>query len=151
MAPRGPLPRRRRGGRESTSARWQPRQAAITLADVTERIILPAGVVALDMNPDSIWVDVDSLGPPLTPVVLDHSVSFRDRYGPVGPTRVTPDSVTVEGARSVIALVDRWRTARFTLDNLKAPVDMTVPMSVSDRYPLAVTPPEVRVQMDVQW
>ena len=82
-------------------------------------------------------------------MVLDHSVSFRDRYGPVGPTRVTPDSVTVEGARSVIALVDRWRTARFTLDNLKAPVDMTVPMSVSDRYLLAVTPPEVRVQMDV--
>ena len=128
-----------------------PGSPAITLPDVVERLNLPAGVTATDVNPDSILIAVDSVGTRRVPVVLDQHVTFRDRYGPVGPTLVTPESVLVEGARSVLDMVVAWKTHPLMLENVKAPVDRDVPLLPSDRYLLTVSPSEVRVQIDVQW
>lgn len=128
-----------------------PGQEAITLPDVAERLGIAGGVQALGMTPDSILVAFDSLAERRVPVVLDYVATFRDRYGPVGPAVAIPDSVTLSGAASVLAATDSWRSARSVFDNLKSPVDVTVPMAESDRYRIDVSPREVRLRLDVQW
>lgn len=127
------------------------RQTTLTIADVVDRLGLPGGIQILDMKPDSISVLFDSLSQKKVPVVLDHTVSFKERYGPVGPTIITPDSILIEGARSVIAPIESWPTTRMTFEDLKAPVDAMVPLAESDRFQLLLQPSEVNVRMDVQW
>lgn len=128
-----------------------PNQGAITLNDIAERMNIPPGVQILDMKPDSIVVSFDTLGFRKVPVLLDYSATFRERYGRVGPVVVSPESVIIEGAASVLSTIDSWKTTRVVLENLKASVDMTVPLLYSDRYLIAVSPSEVHVKMDVQW
>ncbi len=129
----------------------QQGQSAITLLDVAERLGIPGGVEPLDMNPDSIIVAFDSLVERKVPVALNIAASFRDRYGQVGPARATPDSVTLRGARSVLAGMQSWPTVRTTFENLKAPVDVTIRLAESERYQVEAFPPEIRLRMDVQW
>lgn len=128
-----------------------PGQSTITMTDVVERLALPGGVQSLDMNPDSIIVAFDSLAERRVPVVLDYSATFRDRYGQVGPAVATPDSVTLSGAASVLAAINAWRTAPAVFKDLKAPVEVTMPLAESDRYQIAVMPREIRLRIDVQW
>jgi hypothetical protein len=129
----------------------QAGQSSITIFDVVERLGIPGGVQPLDMNPDSIIVAFDSLAERRVPVKLDYAVTFRDRYGPVGPATATPESVTLRGARSVLAAMKQWKTAPVVFENLKAPLDMPVRLAESDRYQVEVSPQEVRLRMDVQW
>jgi YbbR domain-containing protein len=129
----------------------QPGQSTITMPDVVERLGLPGGVQPVDMNPDSIIVAFDSLAERRVPVALDYVAMFRDRYGQVGPAVATPDSVTLSGAASVLAAIDSWKIAPAVFENLKAPLEVTVPLAESDRYQISVSPREVRLRIDVQW
>lgn len=128
-----------------------PQQGVITLNDVAERMTIPPGIQILDMKPDSVFVSYDTLGFRKVPVVLDYTASFRERHGQVGPVAVSPESVVIEGATSVLATIDTWKTSRVVLDNLKAPVELTVPLLESDRYLVTPNPSEVTVKLDVQW
>ncbi len=126
-------------------------QPAITVADVVERLNIPPGIQAVGMVPDTIGIAYDSLRFKRVPLLLDYTATFKERYGQVGVAQVIPDSVSIEGAQSILAGITFWKTAHVTFENLKAPVDLTVPVAESDRYQLSVTPPEARVQIGVQW
>ncbi|MFN0157275.1 MAG: hypothetical protein ACKVRP_04285 [Bacteroidota bacterium] len=128
-----------------------PRQTTITVNDVVDRLNIPTGIQAMEMKPDSISVEYDSLGWKKVPVTLDYTTSFSERYGPVGQMIVTPESVLIEGARSILAEIDSWPTVRMQFDDLKAPVDAMAALLESSRYQLAFNPSGVNVRLDVQW
>jgi hypothetical protein len=44
-----------------------------------------------------------------------------------------------------------WSTEQVVLENLRAPVDRTVPVAIPRRHRLEVYPAEVRLRLDVQW
>lgn len=133
-------------------ASLSPDQGVITIHDIAERMgISGGGVQAVDMKPDSIIVAFDSIAFKKVPVVLQYRSTFRDRHGQVGPIVVTPDSVELVGARSVIASIEDWHTQFAEFTDLKGPVDITVPLQVSERYAIGLSPAEVNVQIDVQW
>jgi hypothetical protein len=126
-------------------------QTAITLPDVAERLGIPGVIQALDMYPDSIMVAFDSLAERRVPVELNYAVTFRDRYGQVGAAVAIPESVTLRGARSVLAMIGSWPTLPSLFEDLKDPIDIPVRLAESDRYQIDVEPREVRMRMDVQW
>lgn len=128
-----------------------PGQWIITGADVIDRLSIPAGVELIAMVPDSIPVAFDSLASRRVVVVPDLAVTFRDRYGRVGPVQVEPESVTVSGASSVLAAITSWKTATAVYRDLKAPLDVTVPVAPAERHQLEITPASVRIRMEVQW
>ncbi|MCZ6776348.1 MAG: CdaR family protein [Ignavibacteria bacterium] len=125
-------------------------QNALTLNDIAENLNLPAGIQPLDMKPDSIYILLDSQTQKRVPVILDHTVTFREGYGQVGNTIVTPESVTIGGAKSLLQRIDLWATTRISFENLKAPVDTDVPLAESASYMLSFSPPSVHVRINVQ-
>ena len=127
-----------------------PGNKPITLNDVAERIALPRGVQLLDVKPDSVRVELDRAGRRRVPVVLDCIASFREGYGQVGPTAVTPDSVTITGAESLLRNIDSWKTAHRVFENLSVPVDAALPLAPPGPHVLTFSAPSVRVSIGVE-
>ncbi len=127
-----------------------PTQNAFTLNDIAENLNIPAGIQPLDMKPDSIFIQLDSDAQKKVPVILDHTISFREGYGQVGDPVVRPESVVIGGAKSLLQRIDSWKTRRSTFESLKAPVDIDVPLAESASYILSFSPPSINVRINVQ-
>ncbi|RPH36067.1 YbbR-like domain-containing protein [bacterium] len=123
---------------------------AITFADVAERIADRPGVQLMDMVPDSVFVELDRTSHRKVAVVLDYTVSFREGYGQVGPATVTPESVTVTGAESLLRTIDSWSTVRGIFENLKAPVEADLPLAPSPIYLVSLSTSNVHLRIDVE-
>jgi hypothetical protein len=123
---------------------------AITFADVAERIADRPGIQLVDMVPDSVFVDLDRTSHRKVAVVLDYTASFREGYGQVGPTTVTPESVTVTGAETLLRTIDSWSTVRGVFENLKAPVEEDLPLAPSPIYLVSLSTSSVHLRINVE-
>jgi hypothetical protein len=102
------------------------------------------------MRPESVFVALDALSLKKLPVTPDCVLSFREGYGQVGPVVVMPDSIIVEGARSVLSMFTSWKTSRREFPNLRSPVDSDLPLADPTPYLLSFSHSTVRVMFDVQ-
>lgn len=127
-----------------------PPQNVYTLADVTERLRLPAGAQPVGMKPDSITIELGRYATATVPVVPHLSIFFREDFGQVGPVVVQPESVTVGGEESVVRRITSWQTQHTVLRDVKAPVDMRVRLAESELYHLQFTPRDVVVRLRVE-
>jgi YbbR domain-containing protein len=123
---------------------------AITSGDVAERIADRPGIQLVDMVPDSVYVELDRTSHKKVAVVLDYTASFREGYGQVGPTTVTPDSVTVSGAESLLRTIDSWSTMRGVYENLKAPMEADLPLAPSPIYLVSLSTSSVHIRINVE-
>jgi hypothetical protein len=122
----------------------------ITFNDVAERVLLTPGIQLVDIKPDSIRVELERSAHKRVPVILDCVASFREGYGQVGPTIVTPDSVTIAGAESVLRGIDSWRTDHRLFENLRTPVDAAVPLASAGSRVIEFSVTSVRVSIGVE-
>lgn len=127
-----------------------PGNKPITFNDVAERVLLTPGIQLLDVKPDSVRIDLDRSVRKRVPVVLDCIASFREGYGQVGPTSVAPDSVTITGAESLLRGVESWKTEHRAFENLRAPLDASVPLTPPGAQVFAFSAPSVRVSIWVE-
>lgn len=127
-----------------------PGNKPITFNDVAERVLLTPGIQLLDVKPDSVRIDLDRSVRKRVPVVLDCIASFREGYGQVGPTSVAPDSVTITGAESLLRGVESWKTEHRAFENLRAPLDASVPLTPPGAHVFAFSAPSVRVSIWVE-
>lgn len=125
-------------------------QQVLTLKDVVERITLPLGIQTISMRPESVYVSLDRFAQKNVPVVLDCHLSFKEGYGLIGSPSVTPETVQVVGAETVLKRIGFWRTTRTVFDNLKAPVEEDIALADTSSYVLNFHPGRVRVQINVQ-
>ena len=73
-----------------------------------------------------------SLDPAITrrfPIRLAGEIEFEPGYGLRYPPRLTPDTVEVRGALSVLAGIDAWPTRRIAIERLNRPMTAVVPLS----------------------
>ncbi len=127
-----------------------PDHPTITINDILDRVALPPGVQLIDVNPDSVSLLLDRKGEKKVPVLPDIAVSFRDGYGQVGPTMVSPESVTVHGAVAVLERIANWPTQAERFDDLKSPLEEDVVLSANTDRVLEFSPPVVKVRVNVQ-
>lgn len=125
-------------------------QRVLTLNDVAEQLNIPVGVQVIDMKPESLFVSLETYVQRGVPVILHKTFSFREGYGMVGAPLVTPESVVVGGALSVVESIRGWRTAGGVVENLKGPLDVEVPLADASTYLITVSPRSVRVRVNVQ-
>lgn len=125
-------------------------QPALTLKDITERLNLPYGIQPITMRPESLFITLDKSAQKKIPVTLDYQLSFKDGYGLVGSPVVTPESVQVEGAETVLKAISTWKTAFTRFENLKASVETDVSLADTSAYTLRFLPAQVRVRVNVQ-
>jgi YbbR domain-containing protein len=122
----------------------------ITFHDVAERIAYRPGVQLIDMVPDSVFVELDRTSHRKVAVVLDYTVSFREGYGQVGPTTVSPESITVTGAETLLKTIDSWSTVRGVFENLKAPLETDLPLAPSPIYLVSLSTSSVHLRINVE-
>jgi len=127
-----------------------PGNRPLSLVDVADRLTIAPGIQLLDVKPESVRVELDRVAHKRLPVVLDAAASFREGYGQVGSTSISPESVTVTGAESVVRALDAWSTERRVFENLKTSVDATVPLAPPGGHLLTFSSSSVRVSITVE-
>jgi YbbR domain-containing protein len=100
--------------------------------------------------PDSVYVELDRTSHKKVAVVLDYTVSFREGYGQVGPTTVSPESVTVTGAETLLRTIDSWSTIRGAFENLKGPMETNLPLAPSPIYLVSLSTSSVHLRINVE-
>lgn len=127
-----------------------PDNPTISINDVLDRIALARGVQLIDINPDTVSVMLDRKGNKTVAVIPDVTVSFRDGYGQVGPVIVSPESITVSGATTVLEQITAWHTAAVRFDDLKNPLEEDVRIAESADHPLEFSPASVKIRVNIQ-
>ena len=127
-----------------------PENPSISLNDVLDRIALARGVQLIDINPDTVSVVLDRKGEKTVAVIPDVTLSFRDGYGQVGPMIVSPESITVYGATTVLGQISAWHTAAVRFDDLKNPLEEDVLMAKSSDHLLDCSPVSVKIRVNIQ-
>jgi len=127
-----------------------PENPTITLNDVLDRIALARGVQLFDMNPDTVTVLLDRRGERRVAVIPDVSIGVRDGYGQVGPVLVSPESITVYGATTVLQQITSCPTTAVRFDDLKNPLEEDVPVAASPEHPLEYAPASVKIRVNIQ-
>ncbi|HSQ75686.1 MAG TPA: CdaR family protein [Bacteroidota bacterium] len=122
----------------------------ITMNEVAERIAYPSSIQLVSMQPDTVAVRLDRLSSTRVPVMPDFTVSFKEGYGQVGAILLSPDSVTVMGAQSVLDQITSWKTSRTSFNELKAPVEQMVSLAQSEGPMVSCSPSSVRIRINVQ-
>ncbi len=123
---------------------------AITLSDVAEKLSSKNGVQVLEMTPDSVYVRMDQQVQKTVAVVLDCQLAFKEGYGPVGPTIVAPESVTVFGAEEVLRSIDSWSTVHGTFDNLRGPLEADLPLASAGSRVVQLSVSRVHLSADIE-
>jgi len=93
---------------------------------------------------------LDRKGEKRVAVVPEISLSFRDGYGQVGPMIISPESVTVYGAKTVLEHIESWRTTAARFEDLKNQLEEDVYLVPSLDHLLEFSPASVRVRVNVQ-
>jgi YbbR domain-containing protein len=129
---------------------FQGAKQTITRTDVAERVAARPGIQLVDMSPEYVLVELEREGSKTVPVALDCQVSFKEGYGQVGPNQVTPDSVTVSGAESLLRSVDAWSTVHGAFENVRSAVEDDLVLAPSTTFRLSLSTPRVHVRINVE-
>jgi YbbR domain-containing protein len=98
--------------------------------NVEEEINLPQGssVQLQSVTPASFQIELGPVETRHMPVRNQVRIDLADAYELIGPPELSPDSVRVRGARSVISGMYIWPTARSQITNLQDTVAVEVPL-----------------------
>lgn len=101
-------------------------QPEILMTDMVREKIAPTGVNVLAVQPAILRTQLEQRISKRVPVVIDDDIQYRSQYGLVGELEVTPDSVTISGAESVVGRINSWATQPLLLENVNAAIDVEV-------------------------
>jgi hypothetical protein len=121
----------------------------LTLRDFATQLGWRLAIQPISMVPESLYIVLDDVDSKRVAVIPDVSLSFRDGYGQVGNTVITPDSVSVTGARSLLARIERWQTTLARFEQVRQSIDTTVGVFDSTNA-LTFTPNKASLRIGVQ-
>ncbi|TVQ08456.1 MAG: hypothetical protein EA364_15535 [Balneolaceae bacterium] len=82
------------------------------------------------------------------PIRNDVTIETRRRFNVIGEISLTPDSVTVSGARSLIEPIEYWPTEARELDDVKEDLDIEVQLRKAQRL-IHLQTEKVRIQAEI--
>lgn len=101
----------------------------LTNRGLNEMMQLPGGITALRVYPETLFVSVDREISKRVPIRLTGlSLHFKEGFGLVRDAQVTPDSLTLRGAHSVLRGIDSWPVEARAYTELSIPVVEELPV-----------------------
>ena len=122
----------------------------ITNRDPSEYLKLPASVFPLEIDPDTIFIGLDSLVKKSVPVVPKITVSCSNGYGIVGDWQVIPESITISGGLSLVSQINEFATISYRYENQRQPLDLKIQIDEPQMQGLDISPKQVRLIVDIQ-
>lgn len=102
------------------------------------------------VNPDSIRVVLDDLLIKKVAVVPDIQVTTAPGHTIVGDVEVKPDSVYVEGPKSLVEDIDKLRTEHRVFSDLEYDLETVLPLAPTSSSKVQVLRSQVTISLDVQ-
>jgi len=99
-----------------------------TYNDLNKHINLPGDIHIFETSPETIYVQVDDKVTKTIPILPNITATYREGFGIVGPVLTKPESISITGARSLLAKINSWQTQPVLFSNINAPVSATVPL-----------------------
>ena len=121
-----------------------------THTNLNERIYLAHNIRVFETYPDTVLVHLDrkiTKTVPITPIL---SIDYRTGFDIVGKVDVSPETISISGARSLLRSIKDWKTVPIVLKDVNAPADVKV--ELADTLQLEITKPQITalVHFDVQ-
>jgi hypothetical protein len=124
-------------------------EANVNLFDmVQQQLSVVSDVSITKVEPLSFHLDLEEKASKRVPVDVQLNIRTSDRYGLIGSPLMSPDSVTISGAGSVIDEIDRVTTREVTLEGVNEgrELDLEVERPASG---ISVEPGRIQYRFDV--
>ncbi len=110
-------------------ANFNKRRIIVTSRDLGYSLDFGSSVNVLGFNPDTVVLALDKISTRKVPVVPDIQVGTRNGFMVVGTPTVSPDSVTVTGASTLVRNLDAWYTQPRRFKRVMNGIKATIPLS----------------------
>ncbi|PAU94085.1 hypothetical protein CK503_07680 [Aliifodinibius salipaludis] len=100
------------------------------------------------VQPQNLTVELGDRVSKKVPVRSAVKTSFSEQYGFLNPPIITPDSITIDGAASLLEDIEEWSTKSIQIDNVKEDIARTVPLE-SPSEVINLSQDEVSFEADV--
>lgn len=127
-----------------------PEEFTVTGRDLLEHIKLPVELQPVDVKPETLYLAMDEYREKTVPIGSRVLYEFRDGYGQVGPVQFSPDSVRIGGSRTLLENITGWPTAYRKFDDLRAPLDVEIPLEEPVTYSIRIFTQSTRMHLNVQ-
>ncbi len=118
--------------------------------DLLEHIKLPFALQPLDVKPDTIVLALEDYQEKRVPIIPRLVLDCREGFGQVGTISLVPESVLIAGSHQMLGPITAWPTAYRKLEDLRAPVDESIPLDDPLSYSIDVLSSTTRVRINVQ-
>lgn len=105
------------------------KRVVLTSRDLGYSLDIGSSAQVLGFDPDTVIINVDSTVTKKVPVVARIDVIPREGFIIVGSPAVTPDSVTVTGARDLLRKIHVWDTQPREFKRVINSINSTIPLS----------------------
>ncbi len=111
---------------------------------------LPGPLTAALRGYQSITVRLDDKAGKRIPIILQENIQLASQYQFIVPPRPVPDSITIYGPKSIIEIVDVWRTEMIEIEEVKENKTPTVSLLPHSNTEVSFEPTEVICKIDVE-
>ena len=115
-----------------------------------DKIDLPASVSIINAYPDTLNIEFDNISSKYVKVKNNVTVSMKEGYEVIGFPKITPDSVKITGASSVILKIKNFPTEKRSIKNINSDISIDVALSDSLLNIVKVEPKSVRIYYQVE-
>ena len=122
----------------------------LTSRDLSYSMDIGSAAQVLSIDPNSVAVSLDSTITKKVPIYAVVDVKPRDGFMTVGAPQVTPDSVTITGARRLLHKIDVWETQPREFERAINTIHATIPLSDTLSGIVQVDARQAKVRVDVE-
>ena len=81
------------------------------------------------VQPSIIAVNLEERAEKRIPIRLSTQISYQEQFGMVGRPTISPDSITISGARSIVESLDEWTVDEvITIEDAREDINVAVPL-----------------------
>jgi YbbR domain-containing protein len=123
----------------------------INIAQATNELLnLSSSVVLLSVNPDNIEINFDNITSKMVKVKNMASVTPKDGYSIIGSPKISPDSVKISGAMSIIGKIKYLPTELFVLSNVNIGFTKTIKIIDTLNNLIKIEPKTVSISYNIE-
>lgn len=121
-----------------------------TIQGVSEKLNLSADVSVVSVEPDTITINFDNASAKTVPVENNLEIVLKAGYQIVGPPVISPDSVAISGAASVISKIKSIPTKYQKFDNVSSDIRVDIQLVDTLGKNLDIEPSVVTVYYKIE-
>lgn len=116
---------------------------------LSERVNIPSNISILSVEPETISINFEKVSSKYVKVINNIKLELADGYEIVGEPRITPDSVLITGASTVISKIKSISTVSKTISDVNESITETISLKDTLSNIIRIEPTVVTVVFDV--